>query len=205
MTESAASPTVTRPGTVWKRALGMFVVCMVAVGVLAFALIVGVIPIQLTLSKNPFQITLGAVKADKLDAHVGVSPEVRDGRLAGMNLAVEGGLVDDLCMSTTLDLPIVDQLSILLRSGESESIPLYRIEAHAVAVDIGKATATGVTLGDSSGKGPPGNFGVGVNLAEDVHNVWADGRSIEVLSVQLRGLDLELKRGTHSCPRTAGK
>lgn len=201
MTEAAATAPGATAGTVWKRAIALFVVCMIAVGVLAIGLILGVIPIQLALSKNPFQVTLGTVHAKELDAYVGTAPNVDGGQLAGMNLKLAGGEVDDLCLSTVLDLPFIDKLAIEITSGQNDSIPLQKVEAHAVSMDIGKATAKNVALGESSESGPAGNFGVMVGDADDVANVWADGRSIKVLSVQLRGLGLKLKTGEHNCPR----
>lgn len=201
MTEAAASAVGATAGTVWKRAIALFVVCMVAVGVLAIGLILGVIPIQLALSKNPFQLAVGKAHAENLDAYVGTAPNVAGGERAGVNLKLDGGEVDDLCMSTVLDLPFVDKLSIHILSGQHESMPLQEIEAHAVELSIANVTANDAQLGTSSGSGPAGNFGVLIGDARDVENLWADGRSIKVLSVQLRGLGLKVGLNDSHCPR----
>lgn len=201
MTEAAASAVGATAGTVWKRAIALFVVCMVAVGVLAIGLILGVIPIQLALSKNPFQITVGKVHAEELDAYVGTAPNVDSGQSAGISLKVAGGTVEDLCMSTVLDLPFIDQLSIHIKSGQGEPMPLEEIDAHAVELAVGQVTANDTQLGTSSESGPAGNFGVLIGDARDVENLWADGRSIKVMSVQLRGLGLKVGLNDSQCPR----
>lgn len=193
MTQPAV--TATRSGTVWTRALALFVVCMVAVGVIALGIITGVIPIQMTMGKNPFQLSVGEVeRADRMSAYVGVPPSGAGDAPPGVNLELAGGSIRDLCVSTTLDLPLVAQLTVFIRSGESEAIELHSLTAFATSLEIGDVTVKNVELGRDAA-----TFGVQVESVRDVRNLVADGNYIEVLSIQLRGLGLDLREGEHDC------
>lgn len=213
MTKAAANPQVATPGTVWKRAIGMFVVCMVAVGVLAFALIVGLIPVSFGIGGNPIQLTIAKLEGARMTAYVGSDPSVQEGGKAGAIAALEGGEMHEMCLSTVLDLPVVDELTIIIRSGESTPIPFGKMTAFADSMGIDGVVVKDVQLGlDGSGlsandlvRGPDGSWALQMDNVT-VTNLVATGEQADVGTLRLRGLGLELKTGRHGCPtRTAAK
>jgi len=201
----------TRPGVVWKRALTMFVVCLVAVGVLAFALITGLIPVSFGISQSPIKITIGKLEGTRMTAYVGTDDGVEGGRKAGKIAALWGGEIHDLCLSTTLDLPLIGELSIQIRSGESEPIPFSEMTAHADGLIIGRVTVKDVELGISGSdlsandlvRGPDGSWGLQLDNIT-VHDLTASGDQADVGELRLRGMGLTLKLGEHHCYQ-AGK
>lgn len=195
-----------RPGVVWKRALAMFVVCMVAVGVLAFALITGLIPVSFGISQSPIKLTIGKLEGTRMTAYVGTDNGVEGGRKAGAIAALQGGQIHDLCLSTTLDLPLIGDLSIQIRSGESEPIPFSEMTAHADGMIIGRVAVQDISLGVSGSdlsandlvRGPDGSWGLQLdNLA--VHDIKASGDQADVGRLRLRGMGLTLNLGEHHC------
>lgn len=210
MTQPAANPQVAAPGTLWKRAIGMFVVCMVAVGVLAFALIVGLIPVSFGIGGNPIQLTIGKLEGTKMTAYVGSDPSVQQGGKAGAIAALEGGEMHEMCLSTVLDLPVVGELSIMIRSGESKPIPFGRMTAFADSMGIDAVTIKDVSMGlDGSDlsannlvRGPDGSWAMEMDHVT-VTNIVATGEEADVGLLRLRGLGLELQTGRHGCPTRA--
>lgn len=213
MPQSAPEATVSRPvetttraGVGWKRALGMFVVCMVAVGVLAFALIMGVIPVSFGISQNPVKLTMERLEGTRMTTYVGTDAVVEDGQKAGKIAALEGGEIHSLCLSTALDLPVIGALSIQIRSGESEPIPFSKMTAHLDGLIIGDVAVRNVQLGLDGAdlsrndliQGPDGSWGLQFDNAT-VHNLKASADRAQVGQLRLRGLGLNVELGEHHC------
>lgn len=204
MTQAAA--VATKAGTVWRRALGMFVVCMVAVGALAFALINGIIPVSFGISENPIKLTIGRLDGARMTVYVGDDPAVEGGRKPAAIAALQGGQIHSLCLSTTLDLPLVGELSIQVRSGESKPIPFSEMTAFADGMIIGDVSVRNVQLGvDGSGlgknnliQGSDGSWGLQFDNAT-VRNIKASGEKAHVGQLRLRGMGLTIKTGEHHC------
>lgn len=112
-----------------------------------------------------------------------------------------------------LDLPVVGELSIMIRSGESKPIPFGRMTAFADSMGIDAVTIKDVSMGlDGSGlsannlvRGPDGSWAMEMDHVT-VTNIVATGEEADVGLLRLRGLGLELQTGRHGCPtRTAAK
>lgn len=204
MTPLADAPPAGRPGTVWKRTLGLFVVCMVAVGVLALGLIVGVIPVAFGIGGNPIQLTIGKLEGTTMTAYIGTDDSIENGGKPGAIAGLEGGQIHDLCLSTVLDLPVVGELTVLIRSGESEPIPFTEMTAFAGTMGIDGAVAKNVQLGVDGGtlnnlvRGPDGSWALRIGNVT-VDNLKATGDQADVGELRLRGLGLELLRGSQGC------
>jgi hypothetical protein len=201
--EADAGP---RSGLVFKRAAGLFLVCMIAVGVLALGLIQGVIPTQLVLSKSPFKLAIDQMVVNDLSAYVGHDPLVESGQKGVAVAGIEDGEADNLCLSTVLDLPFVGPLSIEITSGANRTIDLEEIVAQAEAMAIGDVVVDDVDLGvdaatmQRSGQvdGPAGGWGLELRQAV-VDDLKVDGEAIKVLSLKLRGLGLGLALDERHC------
>lgn len=203
---SAAASETAASGTSWRRAGAMFVVCMVAVGILAFGLITGAIPVAFGLSKNPFKISLDRLDGTRITGYVGNSPKVDDGDKALVLAGVEGGDGSNLCLSTVLDLPFIGDLSVKITSGQSKTIPLEKLMATGTDLKIDEVTIRDVELGRDAETldrndlldGTGGSFGLQMESA-DVTGMRLDGESLRAGSLRLRGLGLALKLGKHEC------
>lgn len=203
-----APATAARPakgGVAWRRAGALFVVCMVAVGVLAFGLIAGVVPIQFGISQNPFHISLQRLEGSRITAYVGSEGDVDDGATPMAIAGVEGGEGDALCLSTVLDLPVVGPLSITITSGDSKPILLDKMTAYVTGMEIDSVDVRAIELGtDAAGldtndlQGPAGSWGMQLDHA-DVNGIRLDGEQIKVAKLRLRGLGLGLRLGEHHC------
>lgn len=193
-------------GVSFKRAGGLFVVCMVAVGVLALGLITGVIPVSFALSNNAFKISLDRLEGTRITGYVGNSPKVESGEKAVVQAGVDGGEGDNLCLSTVLDLPLIGDLSVKITSGGSRSIPLEGMTATGTNLVISDVVVRDVELGRDAGgmdrnellDAPGGAWGLQMDHA-DVDGLRLDGESLRAESLRLRGLGLGLNLGRHEC------
>ncbi|MQA62706.1 MAG: hypothetical protein GEU86_14710 [Actinophytocola sp.] len=186
----------------WRRSLALFAVCMVAVGVLAFGLIAGVIPVQFGISQNPFHISLERLEGSRITAYVGSEDDVDGGATAMAIAGVEGGEGDALCLSTVLDLPVIGPLSITITSGDSKPILLDKLTAYGTGMEIDSVDVRALELGTDAARldtndllrGPAGSWGMQLDHA-DVNGIRLEGEQLKVAKLRLRGLGL----GEHHC------
>lgn len=201
MTE-APTAVPTQPGFRWKRLISMFIVCMIGVGVLAVGLIFGAIPVQFGISKVPFFISMDKLKGTSITAYVGNDAAVEKGDKAMIVAGVKGGEGENLCLSTTVPIPFIDDLELKITSGSSTAIPLDELRADGTHMGIGDVTVKDLELGGDAGsftqndliQGPDGTFGVEMKNA-DVSKITLDGEKIKAGSLRLRGLGLGVKLG----------
>lgn len=203
--EAPGASDASQGSLVLTRALKMFLLCMIVVGVLALALIQGVIPVQFGLSGAPFKLSVEKLSGTSITGYVGTSESVDDGTSPMVLAGVEGGTGENLCLSTVLDLPVLNQWSVTITSGSSKPVEFDQLTADGGALHIDAVTLTDAELGLDAATldselldAPMGAWGLRMGSAE-VDNIRIAGEDMEAASLRLRGLGLKLQRGTHEC------
>jgi hypothetical protein len=202
-TNDAPAKVVSRGGTRFRRAGLLFIPAMIGVLVLTLATLFGILPLNLYLTGQDFKLSSngGELVAKGLTLH-GDQVQMK---FHGKRYPIASATIDEaelkkgLCLSLTLDLPIVGKWTVRIQTdGDTLANDLT---LGAVNLDGSPATLQGskahpVSLGPSV-RGGAGLFGVDANKAV-LRDVKASGKSAKILgTVNLRGIAIpRIHKGT---------
>ncbi|MGY3205644.1 DUF6230 family protein [Streptomyces sp. TE5632] len=191
--------------THWKRSAVMFVPCTLAVGAMGIALAQGAIAASFAVSGTAFKVSASEVTASGVSSFpssIGSSGDAKPVLLA----AVKNGTVSGVCVSLKQKVPVVGEISMLVRSGAEKPLEGSDLVVNADALTGGKGKVTGVQAGRDASTltgapgvtGPKGVFGVQADtaVAQDVRSA---AYSANGGTLTLEKLEIEFSRAGEQC------
>ncbi|MFI1166915.1 DUF6230 family protein [Streptomyces sp. NPDC020801] len=191
--------------THWKRSAVLFVPCMLAVGSLGIALAQGALAASFAVSGAAFKVSAAEVTADGVSsfpASIGGTGDAKPVLLT----AVRNGTVSDVCVSLRQKLPVIGDITMLVRSGTDKPLEGSNLVVNADALTGGGGKVTGVQAGRDASTltgapgvtGPRGVFGVQAGTAV-AHDVKSTAYSANGGTMTLEKLEIEFSRTGKQC------
>ncbi|MET8217275.1 MULTISPECIES: DUF6230 family protein [Streptomyces] len=191
--------------THWKRSAVMLVPCTLAVGAMGIALAQGAIAASFAVSGTAFKVRAEEVTANGLSSFpssIGSGGDAKPVLLA----AVKDGTVSGVCVSLKQKVPVVGEISMLVRSGSDKPLKGSNLIVNADALTGGGGKVTGVQAGRDASTlsgapgvtGPKGVFGVQADSAV-AHDVNSTAYSANSGTLTLEKLEIEFSRTGKQC------
>ncbi|WP_043267858.1 DUF6230 family protein [Streptomyces sp. CT34] len=192
--------------THWKRTAVMLVPGVACVGAVVIALAQGAMAASFAVSGKNFKVSADEITGRGISSFPS-SLGSTDGTGHAVLLAgIKSGTAKGVCLSMKQKLPLVGEVSLLVRSGGERPVTGENLVVDADALTSSGGRVTGVqagrdasTLGGAPGvSGPRGLFGVQAStaLARDVRSTaWASNGG----SLTLDRVDIELSRTGKEC------
>ncbi|MER6148877.1 DUF6230 family protein [Streptomyces hirsutus] len=191
--------------THWKRSAVMLVPCTLAVGAMGIALAQGAIAASFAVSGTAFKVRAEEVTANGLSSFpssIGSGGDAKPVLLA----AVKDGTVLGVCVSLKQKVPVVGEISMLVRSGSDKPLKGSNLIVNADALTGGGGKVTGVQAGRDASTlsgapgvtGPKGVFGVQADSAV-AHDVNSTAYSANSGTLTLEKLEIEFSRTGKQC------
>ncbi|MFE2021691.1 DUF6230 family protein [Streptomyces sp. NPDC059499] len=192
--------------THWKRSAVMFVPSVIAVGAVVIALAQGAMAASFAVSGKNFKVSAEEIDGSGI-ASFPSSIGSKDGTGHAVLLAgIKNGSAQGVCVSMKQKLPLVGEVSLIVRSGNDRPIKGENLVVNAEALTSSGGRITGVQAGRDAStldaapgvSGPAGIFGVQADtaLARDVRSTaWATNGG----SLTLDKLEVELSDDGTEC------
>ncbi|RNL82223.1 cholesterol esterase [Halostreptopolyspora alba] len=181
----------------------MLVPLVGAVGVMGLAMAEGALATSFGVSGSSFKVSASEIEIEEASSFPSTLSSLDGDTHPVLLAAVEEGSASDVCVSLEQDLPVVDKVSLLVRSGSEEPISGTNLVVNAEALVSEGGTINGVEAGRdastlSTVSGPEGTFGVHASsgtVNEVESTAWAANGGTMTLS----GLDVEFSSDGDSC------
>ncbi|MFI8873913.1 DUF6230 family protein [Streptomyces sp. NPDC055243] len=192
--------------THWKRSAVMFVPGVAAVGAVVIALAQGAMAASFAVSGKNFKVSAEEITGRGISSFPS-SLSSSDGKGHAVLLAgIKSGTPKGVCLSMKQKLPLVGEVSMIVRSGDGKPIKGENLVVNADALTSGGGRVTGVQAGRDAStldevpgiQGPKGIFGVQASgaVARDVKSTaWASNGG----SLTLDKVSIELSRDGKEC------
>ncbi|MFC7303569.1 DUF6230 family protein [Streptomyces monticola] len=192
--------------THWKRTAVMLVPGVLAVGAVVIALAQGAMAASFAVSGKNFKVSAEEITGQGISSFPS-SIGSKDGKGHAVLLAgIKSGTAKGVCLSMKQRLPLVGEVSLLVKSGAQRPIRGENLVVNADALTSSGGRVTGVQAGRDAStldaapgvSGPEGLFGVqaGTALARDVKSTaWASNGG----SLTLDKVEIELSHDGKEC------
>lgn len=189
--------------TNWKRTGLMFFPLVGCVGVMVLAMAQGALAASFAVSGSAFQVSASEVHADSVSSFPSSLSTLEGEGQAVLLAAVEEGSASDVCVSLIQDLPMVGEISMIVRSGVDSPIQGTNLVVNTEALTGASGTVHNVEAGRDAStlqgtQGPEGLFGVQASSmdAVDVESTaWAANGG----TLTLEGLEVEISPSGSTC------
>ncbi|MFI9051461.1 DUF6230 family protein [Streptomyces sp. NPDC053427] len=192
--------------THWKRTAVMLVPGVACVGAVVIALAQGAMAASFAVSGKNFKVSADEITGQGISSFPS-SLGSKDGKGHAVLLAgIRSGTAKGVCLSMKQNLPLVGEVSLIVRSGGERAIKGEHLVVNADALTSSGGRVTGVQAGRDAStltaapgvSGPQGLFGVQANsaLARDVRSTaWASNGG----SLTLDKVEIELSHTGKEC------
>ncbi|GGX76785.1 cholesterol esterase [Streptomyces fructofermentans] len=184
----------------------MLVPCTLAVGALGIAIAQGALAASFAVSGSAFKVSASEITAEGVSSFPssvgGSANDARPVLLAG----VKSGTVSDVCVSLKQRLPLVGDITMLVRSGADKPLEGTNLVVNADALTGGGGRVTGVEAGRDASTltaapgvtGPRGTFGVQASTAV-ARDVRSTAYAANGGTLTLEKLEIEFSRTGKQC------
>ncbi|MER6995529.1 DUF6230 family protein [Streptomyces sp. NPDC000410] len=192
--------------THWKRTAVMLVPGVLAVGAVVIALAQGAMAASFAVSGKNFKVSAEEITGEGISSFPS-SIGTKDGKGHAVLLAgIRSGTAKGVCLSMKQDLPMVGEVSLIVRSGSDKPVKGENLVVNADALTSAGGRVTGVQAGRDASTldaapgvtGPAGLFGVQASsaVARDVKSTaWASNGG----SLTLDKVEIELSHDGTEC------
>lgn len=192
--------------THWKRAAVMLVPGVACVGAVVIALAQGAMAASFAVSGKNFKVSADRITGRGISSFPS-SLGGKDGKGHAVLLAgIASGTAQGVCLSMKQRLPLVGEVSLIVRSGGERAVKGENLVVDADALTSSGGRVTGVQAGRDAStltaapgvSGPQGLFGVQADtaVARDVHSTaWASNGG----SLTLDKVEIELSHSGKEC------
>ncbi|MFJ9848224.1 DUF6230 family protein [Streptomyces sp. NPDC101150] len=192
--------------THWKRAAVLLMPGVACMGAVVIALAQGAMAASFAVSGKNFKVSADEITGQGISSFPS-SLGSKDGKGHAVLLAgIKSGTAKGVCLSMKQRLPLVGEVSLLVRSGGERAIKGENLVVNADALTSSGGRVTGVQAGRDAAtltaapgvSGPPGLFGVQAStaLARDVRSTaWASNGG----SLTLDKVEIELSDSGKEC------
>lgn len=192
--------------THWKRTAVMLVPGVACVGAVVIALAQGAMAASFAVSGKNFKVSADEITGRGIAGFPSALGS-KDGKGHAVLLAgIKSGTAKGVCLSMKQNLPLVGEVSLLVRSGAERPIAGRQLVVNADALTSSGGRVTGVQAGRDAStldaapgvSGPQGLFGVQAStaVARDVKSTaWASNGG----SLTLDKVEIELSRSGKEC------
>ncbi|UGY94478.1 DUF6230 family protein [Streptomyces gobiensis] len=193
--------------THWKRSAVMFVPGVACVGAVVIAIAQGAMAASFAVSGKNFKVSADEITGEGISSFpAAVGKKDGKGGEAVLLAGIKSGTAKGVCLSMQQKLPLVGEVSLLVKSGDQKPVKGENIVVNADALTSSGGRVTGVEAGRDAATltkapgvtGPPGLFGVQADtaVARDVRSTaWATNGG----SLTLSKVDIALHRDGTEC------
>ncbi|MBT2507943.1 cholesterol esterase [Streptomyces sp. ISL-98] len=192
--------------THWRRTAVMFVPGVVAVGAVVIALAQGAMAASFAVSGKNFKVSAEEITGQGISSFPS-SIGSKDGKGHAVLLAgIKSGTAKGVCLSMKQDLPMVGEVSLIVRSGGDKPVKGENLVVNADALTTAGGRVTGVQAGRDAStldaapgvNGPPGLFGVQASTAV-ARNVKSTAWASNGGSLTLDKVEIEISHDGREC------
>ncbi|WP_328498000.1 DUF6230 family protein [Streptomyces sp. NBC_00414] len=192
--------------THWKRAAVMFVPGTLAVGALGIALAQGALAASFAVSGAAFQVSASEVTAEGVSSFPSSVGDSASGAKPVLLAGVKSGKISDVCVSLKQKVPVIGDITMLVRSGADKPLAGTNLVVNTDALTGGGGKVTGVEAGRDASTltaapgvtGPRGTFGVQASTAV-AHDVKSTAYAANGGTLTLEKLEIEFSRTGKQC------
>ncbi|WP_274564085.1 DUF6230 family protein [Streptomyces spiramyceticus] len=184
----------------------MFVPGVVAVGAVVIALAQGAMAASFAVSGKNFKVSAEEITGQGISSFPS-SIGSKDGKGHAVLLAgIKSGTAKGVCLSMKQDLPMVGEVSLIVRSGGDKPVKGENLVVNADALTTAGGRVTGVQAGRDAStldaapgvNGPPGLFGVQASTAV-ARNVKSTAWASNGGSLTLDKVEIEIGHDGREC------